>query len=453
MTIRTLLMIAAFVSSFAVLSVNADEAQDMKDFKAAYAEYNKKIDSGDLKGSLIHAQRAYEFGVKLFEPDSQNLLALADNYAFNLESLGKTKEAEKVYLSLISDNEKFYGRYAESLIPMLEGVSKIVSKSDKEASKAYAVRALKLNMRHNSMEMSQKIPEGKIKKSKTVSKLKKNAGKVTKRKFKELESEHWVVIYSEGHEEGAQLLSAQAELAYKNVRSFLLALNFAQKPIKKKLVAVLFGSQEEYLQYLEAKDYSTRSAGAYYHEADALLMYDEIHKRSKWEYFKRTNVVAAETTQYVTVRAKLMNKENRIYPRWLYDGLASSFEFNDIDQDFGPHTPNVSARNWEFVQELIDDEDWKSLEEFVRLTPAEESDRANKRLVYYTGTFLVRFLYANYSDEFLKYLEMLPQTMNPKSQTRNDRLKVFKKAFGEPKNLESEWRRFLQSFGITFPDY
>ena len=123
---------------------------------------------------------------------------------------------------------------------MLEGVAKIVSKSDKEASKAYAVRALKLNMRHNSMEMSQKIPEGKIKKPKTASKLKKNVAKVTKRKFKELESEHWVVVYSEGHEEGAQLLSSQAELSYKNVRSFLLALNFAQKPIKKKLVAVLF---------------------------------------------------------------------------------------------------------------------------------------------------------------------------------------------------------------------
>ena len=135
----TLFVVLTFITAFISLPASAmtEEEQEMQKFKDVYAKYNQKVEAGDVEGSLPLSKQAYELGNLLFEPDSANLLALMDNYAYTLVAVGKPEEAQKVYLDLLKENEEFYGRYSPGLIPILEGLSKIAAK-DKEQSKEYA---------------------------------------------------------------------------------------------------------------------------------------------------------------------------------------------------------------------------------------------------------------------------------------------------------------------------
>ena len=435
------------------LSVSALAASEMEEFKRAYAQYNKKIEAGDTKGALPFAAESFKLGSFVFEPDSANLLALADNYAYVLVALGDPVKANGVYEELIASHEEFYGDYSQTLVPVLNGAAKITSKSDSAKSKAYALRALKLNMRHNSLEMSQKIDEGVLVSAKDINKIKKHAEKSSGKEFKIFEGPHWSIAYEKGYEEGASLLNDQLELAYRSIRSFLLALQFSQRPLNgEKLPALLFGNEEGYLTYIEKEDLSRRSKGAFFEDVETLIMFDRIHKRSEWENYKRTNLVSQEAAQQVAVASGLLSKGRKRYPLWFWDGIASTFEFNTIDEEFGPQTDNLSSRNWEIAQELIDDEEWLSLRDFVSLSKADDERRENKRVMYYMGTFLVRFLYTHHADEFLEYVTLLNKSSR-KKQTGKERLKTFYKAFGNPDDLEKSWRKFVESYGITFSEF
>lgn len=435
------------------LSVSALAASEMEEFKRAYAQYNKKIEAGDTKGALPFAAESFKLGNFVFEPESANLLALADNYAYVLVALGDPVKANGVYEELIASHEEFYGRYSQTLVPVLNGAAKVTSKSDSGKSKAYALRALKLNMRHNSLEMSQKIDEGVLVSAKEINKIKKNAEKSSGKKFKILEGPHWSIAYESGYEEGASLLNDQLELAYRSIRSFMLALQFSQKPLNgEKLPALLFGNEEGYLTYIEKEDLSQRSKGSFFEDVETLILFDRIHKRSEWENYKRTNIVSQEAMQQVAVASGLLSKRRTRYPLWFWDGIANTFEFNTIDEEFGPQTDNLSSRNWEIAQELIDDGEWLTLRDFISLSKANDDKKENKRVMYYMGTFLVRFLYTHHADEFLEYISLLNKSSH-KKQTGKDRLKTFFKAFGNPDDLEKSWRRFIEGYGITFSEF
>ena len=435
------------------LSVSVLAASEMEEFKRAYAQYNKKIEAGDTKGALPFAAESFKLGSFVFEPESANLLALADNYAYVLVALGDPAKADGVYQELIASHVEFYGNYSQTLVPVLNGAAKITSKFDPEKSKAYALRALKLNMRHNSLEMSQKIDEGVLVSAKEINKIKKNAEKSSGKEFKIFEGPHWSIAYEKGYEEGASLLNDQLELAYRSIRSFMLALQFSQRPLNgEKLPALLFGNEEGYLTYIEKKDLSQRSKGAFFEDVETLILFDRIHKRSEWENYKRTNIVSQEAVQQVAVASGLLSKRRTRYPLWFWDGISNTFEFNTIDEEFGPQTDNLSSRNWEIAQELIDDDEWLTLRDFISLSKADDNNKEKKRVTYYMGTFLVRFLYTHHADEFLEYISLLNKSSH-KKQTGKDRLKTFFKAFGNPDDLEKSWRRFIEDYGITFSEF
>ena len=435
------------------LSLYVSAASEMEQFKQVYGQYNKKIAAGHVKGALPLAEQAYKLGSNIFDPDSANLMALADNYAFVLVALGDVAKADSVYQEVIAANEEFYGNYSQTLIPVLESAAKVVSKSDAEKSKAYAIRALKLKMRHNSLEMSQKIDEGKLSQAKDVKKIAKDAAKISGKKFKVFEGEHWSIAYEVGYEEGVSILNDQLEAAYKSIRSFMLAVQFAQRPLNgKKLAALMFGTEEGYLTYIEKKDMSRRSKGSFFEKEEVLVIFDRIHKRSNWEYYKRSNIVAQEAFQQVAVHSGMLSKVRTLYPLWFWDGLANTFEFNDIEQEFGPQTNNLSSRNWEIAQELIDDGEWLTLDKFISLSKVDDNNKDNKRVLYYMGTFLVRFLYTHHADEFLNYISIMNKGSND-LQTGRERSRAFTQAFGDPEKLEKKWRRFMQGYGITFNEF
>lgn len=437
-------LLACF-SLMLALHVSADEE---KAFAQAYQQYSQAIEKGDGKAALTYAQKAYTLGMDLLDPESESLLAVTDNYAALLIKKGNTKGALKLYVELLTLNERVFGQYGKSLVPILEVIYKLETQLGAKRAQATKKRYYKLLYRHNAAQIAETMAEGNLPTNKEANDVLEDVQKRTGQRFERFESEHWTIFYNGKNKEGVEIFSRQLELAYRSVREFLISASLSVKPLDEKLVAVFFKEESAYMSYLEIKGLNIRGKGSYSERAGLMLFRDVEGKRSDWNFFKQANFIAKEVLQQVAVAANVFSSDRGYYPLWLYDGLAYSFEFNEIDKPFGPHTKNLSASNWSRAQDLIDSGGWLSIRELVRLSNLEEKDKANKEVLYIMGTYLVRFLYEERGDEFNEYLLLLPQ-QNRDAQKSMYREKSFKKAFGDPEKLEKDWRRFLNSYGIS----
>lgn len=434
-----------YALSFTLLTVaHADEE---KDFAQAYSQYTQALEKGDAKAALQYAKKTYDLGMLVLEPDSESLLAVTDNYAALLLKKGDNKGALKLYKAVLADNERAYGRYAKSLVPILESIYKIEAKFSPKSAEDVKVRYFKLLYRHNPGEIAKSMDEGVLPPADNVSDVAADITATTGLSVKTYEGDHWSILYTGNNDEGAKIFDQQLEISYRSIREFLISANLAVKPLDTKLVAILFQDEAEYMDYLKKKDYLIRGKGSYSERAGLLIMHDNLSKRSDWNFFKQTNFITKEALQQVAVAANVFSTTKTYYPLWLYDGLAYSFEFNDIKQPFGPHTQNISSTNWSRAQDLIDNGGWLSIQDLVRLDNLEEKEKSNKEVLYIMGTYLVRFLYEQRGDELIDYLLLLPK-QNKNAQKSMYREKAFRKAFGDPADLEKDWRRFLKNEGI-----
>lgn len=436
-----------FLAALSFTLITTAQANEEKDFSQAYKNYTQAIEKGDAKASLRYAKQAFDLGMLILEPHSESLLAVTDNYASLLLKKGDNKGALKLYKTLLADNEKAYGLYDKSLVPILESIYKIESHTSPKAAAKVKTRYYKLLYRHNPAEIAKSMDEGVLPPASNVSDIAADVSSTTGMNVEQIEGKHWTILYTGNNKEGAEIYSRQLEIAYRSIREFLIAGNLAVKPLDHKLVTVLFQNEAEYKSFQKQKGYLMRGKGSYSERAGYLMTHDNLGKRSDWDFFKKTNFITKEAVQQVAVAANVFSTEKTYYPLWLYDGLAYSFEFNDISQTFGPHTQNISSTNWSRAQDLIDNGGWLSIKDLVRLDKQEEKAKANKEVLYIMGTYLVRFLYEQRGDEFIDYLLLLPK-QNKDAQKAMYREKAFRKAFGDPEGLEKDWRRFLKNEGI-----
>lgn len=440
-------LLPALILFFCLSGLSHAEKDEEKAFQEAYQRYSQAIEQGDSKRALKEARRTFDLGLDVLDPEGESLLAVTDNYAALLLKTGDAKGALASYNQLLELNERVFGLYAKSLVPILEVMYKIQVDQGDKAAKATKQRYYKLLYRHNASEIAKTIDESGLPRNARAEEVQADVQERMAQSFDALETEHWTIFYNGGNKEGAEVFRKQVELAYKSVREFLVAAGLSSKPLEQKMIAVLFETEEEYMDYLERKDFLIRGTGSYNEDSGVLLFHDEKSKRSEWQFFQKANFVTREVVQQVMVAANVFVPQRRHYPLWFYDGLAYSFEFNEIDKPFGPHTENLSASNWSRAQDLIDNGGWLTIEELVRLDNLQEKEKSNKEVLYIMGTYLVRFLYEERGDEFNQYLMLLPR-QKIQAQKSMYREKTFRKAFGDPKDLQKDWRRFISGFGI-----
>lgn len=448
MTIIKFLTASLLIASLGV-SVHADES--MEQFKKAYTAYENELKKGSDKKTIPFAKAAYQAGLDAFEPDSENVLVLADNYAGLLLKTGNAKAALQVYKALLAINEKAYGRYAASLMPILSNIYKLTEANDPKRAREYQTRYYKLLFRHNPEKIAESTAEGNLTQPERLESVTQRVESVMDAEFNALHGDHWIILHPEGNAEGAQAMSDQLELAYKSMRSFFIASNLSVTPLKEKLLAVMFNNQSDYTRYAESQNLTTtRLRGSYFEDVKLLLFYDVEKRNGPKTYLSRTNILAQEGFQQLAVAAGLFPEDKKLFPRWLYDGLSYTFEFNKIDEPFGPHKDNLSARNWSLAQDLIDNDEWLPLEKLVRFMPEEEHLPENKVVIYIMGTYFIRFLHAEKSDEFIEYIQILMKG-DRNDQASRTREKAVRRAFGDVDKLDVEWRKYLQrSAGLVF---
>lgn len=448
MRITSFLIIALL---FTGLSTGAVADESMVEFQKAYSAYESALQKGNHKLATSHARTALYAGLEAFEPNNENIVVLADNYAGLLLKTGKAKAAAQVYKDMLKENEKAYGRYAPSLMPYLSKLYKLAESKNPKLARTYQERYYQLLFRHNPEKIVESTSEGELKVPERLDSVTRSVESVVGSDFTHLNGEHWIVIHPQGNSEGAQTVSDQIELAYKSMRSFFIAAGLSTTPLDTKLLMVMFNNQDDYLEYAASQNVSiTRKRGSYFEDLKLLLFFDVEKRDGPKTYLTRTNILAQEGFQQLAVAAGLFPEDKKLLPRWLYDGLSYTFEFNKIDEPFGPHKDNLSARNWGLAQDLIDKGEWLPLNTLIRFMPEEEHLPENKTIIYIMGTYFIRFLYEERTEAFIEYIKLLNKG-SADDQSSRTRGKIAKRAFGDIDKLDKEWRRYLQrKAGLNF---
>ena len=156
----TLATAIAFVSS----AVFADEKSDKKAFREAYKAYQEAEASGNRAAALVSAQKAFEFGEKVFGPDHSNTAALLLNYG---RLIYRHEEAREVLEDAVNRYEKLYGKDAQELIdPLMDLAANSTRVGTLGGAKRIYRRALNLASQHypgnTMMEGTIRLEMGKV---------------------------------------------------------------------------------------------------------------------------------------------------------------------------------------------------------------------------------------------------------------------------------------------------
>jgi hypothetical protein len=280
------------------------------------------------------------------------------------------------------------------------------------------------------------------------------------------ETTHWLIVH---HADPKWVDDAAAMLERTHDHFFeqFDKAGFHPQPLHEKLVCVLLGTQEEFVEYLQR----VRDAGG---QPSAKQQPPERGKAKPrtglGSYRERTNriemcdlraILAAGGRKPNAARLELENvariaheaahqlsfntgilKRQLGYPPWLGEGLAVNFEFSDAAKPFGPLTTNFSPRAARLKQ-LCADGKLVPLKDMVTMSPSETSQPENRSVVYVQGWGLFRFLFTERPGQLKQYLAALADRP-PGPVRRADVLAAFETAFGPIDVLNQGWEQFLK---------
>lgn len=118
-----------FSLCFLSMSVYAKVDASVTDFNNTYKQYSKYADQNDWERALPYAEKAYELGKQVYEPDNKNVAALAYNYGLVLKHTGDYKQATKITFEALALYETVFGKKSYELIPVLLDLGRLKART------------------------------------------------------------------------------------------------------------------------------------------------------------------------------------------------------------------------------------------------------------------------------------------------------------------------------------
>ena len=440
---------------------NTPENNDAQlvELNKAFSQHQKLINSGDYQEALIFAERSYQLAKEKLAMTAPQRLMATDNYALNLQMTEDLAKAHSIFKELLSLYEMAYGKHAKELLPILADIGnleqKLIDVVGKDEAKATAIRRYKLYLRHNSDDFVAQFADKKLPTTQHAINTQKKVSKHFDKSFNLYETDHWSIIYSTDKKKYIKNKMAKLmETTYQNNISFLVALGLRNKPIEEKMTAVIFESKDDYSRYIFAitgdKYAAKNSGGIYVYKAKAIFMFERGENKKGKVLKVNTKTVAHEVSHQVMHKTGLQSLRV-IYPRWFTEGLAASFEFNDIKKSFGPHTNNYAFRRVLTLKRSFNEGSLITLKNLVSFDGDDEKlkNKQNQTDVYALGSMLVRFLYQKHPDELKAYLTIIANSRTARYERaksgKNIRLKQFTKAFGDPDLMQASFTKFTEN--------
>ena len=283
--------------------------------------------------------------------------------------------------------------------------------------------------------------------------------------FRELRSDHVVLLHQVGEAEAQERLGVLERV----VQTFTLAFatqGIELPPPRTRLVSVYFAERRDYVQLLRLSDAQAFvDTQGYYHPTLGTVFAFDTRSSEEQRTAQRAianrkrdgatpselarqsllldlnwrstdlGIAAHETIHQLTVETGLSPRFDD-FPVWLHEGLAAQFEV-------------VRGGRWAGFGRSHDLRlpDWRSIHPPPRLAPLLRDagfDQGYRRDLYAESWALVYYLRKTHPREFLTFLDLLRAPV-PIATARPDRsIEAFRSAFGgDLASLESDWHRYL----------
>ncbi len=287
--------------------------------------------------------------------------------------------------------------------------------------------------------------------------------------FHEYQTRRFIVL-SDSKPRWSQDQAALLERTYHQFHRFTRRLGIRPRPVRHKLVCVLFQEYYDYRQFARANDGVTADwiSGYYSPKHDRVVFYnietnpeyaevmDEVkagavlvrggtersgaaaRSRLRDEYAKAAiATVVHEAVHQLAFHTRIQSPQIQ-NPLWLSEGLATAFETARARESFGPGR-DYRLRKEQF-RELLHDDKLIPLRKLVTYAQMPDNDDDTIAAVYHESYALVTWAARYRRTDLRKFMEAL-RSESPGRPTPQRHLQLFEAAFGDVDRLERLWRR------------
>jgi hypothetical protein len=267
----------------------------------------------------------------------------------------------------------------------------------------------------------------------------------------------------------ARLLSLTHHTFYAAMRN----AGFKLKPIDDALVCLVFSDKATFIDYGHAADqrdmawsggyYSARTNRVAIYERPAyriadvvahpeqrnpstrLTPRDQNHALGSDDYLAQSLARTTHEAAHQLAFNSGVQKRGVMYPFWVSEGLASSFEIN-AQQMLGPAAANPRRR--ESLRQAHNDGQLRPLEQFIVATRIDTSSSKAISRAYAQAWGLFRYLFRHRPAAMRAYLAKLKQA--PLGRRTEAGLRAdFHQAFGPMAEVKDGWQRWLAGLSGT----
>jgi hypothetical protein len=320
-------------------------------------------------------------------------------------------------------------------------------------------------------------------------------------RFAERETTRYVVL-SDADADWTRQQAELLERAHHQFHRYCRRLGLSPRPLRHKLVAVVFADRAEYRRFArEHDDVGDPSLSGYYSPRfDRVVFYDiesspsvaearqqlaamesEINelahrlgrgrappeadaedalRRVQNQYRQhlhqqrqRVDEYAAQTSIATTIHEAIHQlmfhtavQSPRVhYPLWISEGLATAFETDEPQSAFGPGH-EFAARRDDF-RSIVDENRLLPLRELVTITRLSADRPERSSVLYHQSYALVDWLSRHRAEALRQYLRAM-RAREGERLSAEEHLAAFESAFGDPGALEQAWLRDVRGSTI-----
>ncbi|MCH8822977.1 MAG: DUF1570 domain-containing protein [Planctomycetes bacterium] len=274
-------------------------------------------------------------------------------------------------------------------------------------------------------------------------------------RFTEYHTARWVVL-SDASAVWTRRQSQLLERARHQFLRFTRRVGLQPKPLRHKLVCILFDSRDEYHDFAQKQDGVTAQwiSGYYSPKHDRVVFYNVSDSTPRKNALSQasstaTNLPRDDADQRATATTiheaihQLMfhtgvQSAHIEYPLWICEGLATAFETDVANGAFGPDHEYAPRRNR--FKQLVEDQQLIDLRKLVTFARMPDDRDETVQAVYHQSYALVTWMTRYRTDELHNYLQsMLDEPAGRPTPERQ--LEIFEQAFGDVDQVQRAWLR------------
>lgn len=275
-------------------------------------------------------------------------------------------------------------------------------------------------------------------------------------------SEHFVLVA--GGDTDAQSRLRLLETTFQEFYVNFEAAGFRLEKPAQSLICLVFANEDQFTQYALATDqvnmswsrgyYSTRTNRvalypkatepplrtedkAYVAPVAGLVAEGQPYANAGLTWASSTH----EAAHQLAFNSGLL-KPGVMYPLWAAEGMATCFEYNGTEREFGPREDNGLRRR--DLQRAMAERRLMPMSELLCLTQVAPQQLGELDAVYSQCWSLFRFLLETRPAELQAYLGHL-WLLEPGPRSPRVLVGEFTKAFGSPERVEGEWLRWVKA--------